>query len=368
MEAKKEVKYQYKSIRKQVDNKTSWKGIWLIVSVIFVISCIVTWIIFYSMSSYSPYKEFDNFVRRYKKKYESKQKYMEKMKIYKDNLEKINEFNAGEHSYKLEANEFADLTDEEFYELKYLKPFKPFDVKPEEVPPFKVLKAVDWSNASVRDEGDCESYWVSATISMLETYYALAHSNTLNTMEPSEVWEQLKRKRLSYQELLDCATTDKVGYTCNAGDPCTAFDYIKQHGISSLRDYPSYVNNRQCFNNITKRVLQFKHGCKTIQPNLSLPLAYKLQSHPVIVYITSSSFGFRFYKSGIITERCEGSLGHYALLVGEGVSDKGLLYWKVKNTWGPNWGDKGYVKILRVNNENPSPSVCDITASACYPA
>ena len=44
-----------------------------------------------------------------------------------------------------------------------------------------------------------------------------------------------------------------------------------------------------------------------------------------------------------------GRLNHSVLLVGYGV-EKGTEYFLVKNSWGTNWGDQGYMKII--NKEN----------------
>ncbi len=39
---------------------------------------------------------------------------------------------------------------------------------------------------------------------------------------------------------------------------------------------------------------------------------------------------------------------HAVTVVGYGQDDKtGLNYWLVKNSWGPHWGEKGYIRILR---------------------
>jgi len=44
--------------------------------------------------------------------------------------------------------------------------------------------------------------------------------------------------------------------------------------------------------------------------------------------------------------------GHAVVIVGWGKEeDTGLDYWLVRNSWGPSWGDNGYFKILRGDNE-----------------
>lgn len=347
-------KYQYKVLNKAPGVKTSWRGICLIVSVVFIISCIVTSVIFFSMSKgHSGYNEFDTFVKKYRKKYESKQLYADKTKTFEENVKRINQFNAEQHDFKLEVNEFADLTDEEFYQLKSLKPFKGTPQQVTNPLLSKTFRPIEWEGKALRDEGDCGGSWAFSSIFSMESLYAAGNKQF---------------KRLSYQELLDCATTDKANFSCSAGDPCSAFNYVKEYGIASHRDYPRYVDDRKCFNDVTKRVFKLQRGCVTVQPNSSFALAYELEKRPLSVYITSSTFAFRFYKSGIITEGCNGTLGHYATIIGTDKDNEGRMYWKVRNTWGSNWGDNGYVKILREDNEQPIPSICDVTISPSYPA
>jgi cathepsin B len=41
--------------------------------------------------------------------------------------------------------------------------------------------------------------------------------------------------------------------------------------------------------------------------------------------------------------------GHAIVIVGWG-SEKGVLYWQIRNSWGTEWGDQGYFKMIRGNN------------------
>lgn len=66
------------------------------------------------------------------------------------------------------------------------------------------------------------------------------------------------------------------------------------------------------------------------------------------VYASDSSFSN--YASGVYQGCSSTSANHAVLAVGYG-TENGVDYWLVKNSWGTNWGDKGYIKIKRGSNE-----------------
>ncbi|KAK7808754.1 hypothetical protein U0070_024560 [Myodes glareolus] len=73
---------------------------------------------------------------------------------------------------------------------------------------------------------------------------------------------------------------------------------------------------------------------------------------------------FMLYRKGIYSSttchQTPDKVNHAVLAVGYGEQD-GVLYWIVKNSWGTQWGDKGYFLIERGKN------MCGLAACASYP-
>jgi len=72
-----------------------------------------------------------------------------------------------------------------------------------------------------------------------------------------------------------------------------------------------------------------------------------LAKQPVSIAVAASKPAFHQYTSGVITKDCGLELDHGVLAVGYGTTDDGQDYYLVKNSWGPTWGENGYVRVGR---------------------
>ena len=88
---------------------------------------------------------------------------------------------------------------------------------------------------------------------------------------------------------------------------------------------------------------------------------------PVSVAIEADKIAFQGYTGGVITgSACGTQLDHGVLAVGYG-PEGGDDYYKVKNSWGTTWGDKGYILLGRGSQYNNGAGQCGMLMSASYP-
>lgn len=68
---------------------------------------------------------------------------------------------------------------------------------------------------------------------------------------------------------------------------------------------------------------------------------------------------------GVFTGECGTELNHGVAAVGYGTTLDGTKYWIVKNSWGTEWGEKGYIRMERgISSEE---GLCGIAMDASYP-
>jgi len=278
----------------------------------------------------------------------------ERFGVFKSNVDIITAENAKGLSYQLGINQFADLTSEEFAQT-YARGVKaktvwgdlpkvPFPNMSEEV----LSDSVDWvakgAVTPVKNQGRCGSCWAFSTTGSVEGAYQRASGKLVS---------------LSEENLVQCDHDGDQG--CNGGLMDNAFGWIKHNGICAEADYP-YTSGSGVEGTCTK-------GCKpvvTVTGYTDVPsndenaLKTAVANGPVSIALEADKLPFQLYRGGILdNSACGTQLDHGVLIVGYG--NDGKDYWKVKNSWGPTWGEQGYIRIVRGKN------MCGLAAQPSYP-
>lgn len=288
---------------------------------------------------------------------------LKRFNVFKQNVKHVHEFNNQQDKpFKLKLNKFADMTNLEFRNTyasskvnhhRMFRGTKPSNgtfryAKVGAVPP-----SVDWRKkgavTGVKDQGQCGSCWAFSTVVAVEG---------INQIKTN------KLVSLSEQELVDCDTSQNEG--CNGGLMEYAFDFIKQKGgIAAEAYYPYKAEDGTCDASKENFPVVSIDGHETVPENDEDALLKAAANQPISVAIDASGYTFQFYSEGVFSASCGTELDHGVAVVGYGTTLDGTKYWIVKNSWGPEWGESGYIRMKR--GISAKEGLCGIAMEASYP-
>jgi len=201
---------------------------------------------------------------------------------------------------------------------------------------------VDWRTKGavtpVKDQGQCGSCWSFSTTGALEGVYMLKYGTLTSFSE---------------QQLVDCDTLSNGGksdHGCNGGLMDNAFAFISKYGgLCTEQSYP-YVSGTTQSAGTCQKTCVLVSGSKIVsytdvKSNSDTDMMTALAQRPVAVAIEADQRSFQLYKSGAFTGSCGTNLDHGVLLVG--YTENAYI---LKNSWGPTWGDNGYIYLGKGND------------------
>lgn len=302
-------------------------------------------------------------MQQFKLSFKNGAEFVERLKIFANNVDEIEKHNADKtQTYQLGVNQFSHLTFDEFTDAVHIGGTRPPFLRGEAADFIHTAPAdestlaavVDWVSAGavtgVKDQGNCGSCWSFSTTGAIEGAYKLKYGSL-----PS----------FSEQELVSC---DKTDSGCNGGWMDTAFTWVKSNkGLPTESAYPytsgSSGSSGTCKTGIALDAKAAPAGFTDVTPKNVNALMSAVQKQPVSIAIQANQAAFQSYKSGVLTGTCGTRLDHGVLLVGYGTdAATNLDYWKVKNSWGPSWGESGYIRIKKGSDD-----LCGVLDAPSYP-
>lgn len=208
-------------------------------------------------------------------------------------------------------------------------------------------KMIDWrfrgAVTHVRDQGLCAGSFAFSLLGNIEGQWALAGQ----PLTP-----------LSAQHILSCDIADSG---CRGGSFAYAAEWLLESQRGIARTESSYPYNSSsgkvpaCFPYEYIKTLPVGatiNGYTYIDPNLDALRAFVYAKGPVAVTLDPTSL--RTYKGGILSDcTWENRFRMDALVVGfDDVHNP--PYWIVKNSWGSDWGEGGYVRISKATRDQCS--------------
>ena len=164
-------------------------------------------------------------------------------------------------------------------------------------------------------------------------------------METSHYQKTGKLLDLSEQQLISCDTKDSG---CDGGWMATAYKYAKSNGIPLELTNPYKARDAVCSTTkgTTVEVLDYTQ----LSPKDTTSMMNVLdEGYSLSIALKSGTYDFMYYDGGILDDPYDcydNTVDHAVVIVGYGTSG-GIPYWIVRNTWGTDWGESGYVRIKR---------------------
>jgi hypothetical protein len=284
--------------------------------------------------------EFRNFIENHNVGYGTINEYSYRLGVFAENLNRIDELSKLNPLATFAINKFADRTPEEM--KRYMGLYIPADRNTNgvHIPADEGVNA-DWTKMwdTVKDQGQWGSCWAFSATAAFESRYQIAHGS------------HHVDKVFSEQQLVDC---DPNSEGCDGGYMDYAFEYLETHWFCTESQYPYTAidgtwKDSKCSDGPKDK------GHQDIRAKNEAALLKELVNGPVSVAVDASSWSF--YTKGILTS-CTKSLNHGVTLVASDFNEKWV---RIRNSWGPDWGEEGYIR-LAINKDT-----CGYADAASYP-
>ncbi|XP_026806050.1 cathepsin O-like [Rhopalosiphum maidis] len=314
-----------------------------------VVSCVV--LILFFIMSFTQFtrdqERFEKFIKKYNKSYVNGTEHSIRFKQFKESLKTIKLLRQscnGCTNYGI--TEFSDLSPDEFTKI-YLNSNT---LRIPQTGTFSMtrsrrsittatLPSIDWREKKVvtpvRNQKNCGACWAISVIELIESVYAIK-TGSLQTF--------------SVQEMLDCSGGINQG--CIGGSSVFLLLWLVENNITIFKEenYPTVYKNQICtFNKTFDKGIKVKSFLTlNLMDREDLLLSY-LSKSPVSVAL--NALPWQFYVGGVLSQ-CDNSmtsLNHAAQIVGYKLGEN--PYYILKNSWGTNFGNDGYIYVAIGNNE-----------------
>jgi cathepsin L len=214
-----------------------------------------------------------------------------------------------------------------------------------DVPASQLPLGVDWRNVTtaVKDQGQCGGCWSFSVSETIESHVALQTGKLLT---------------LSEQEILSCTPNkQKCGGTggCEGATQELGFGYVVSKGLVTEAAWPYKATDSAC-TWTGKTAAVGITGFVALPTNNYTALVNAVSKQPIA--ISAAAEAWQLYSSGVLKNNCGTDVDHAIQLVGFGTDSAKGDYWLVRNSWGPSWGEAGYIRIARFG-EGKEPCAAD---------
>lgn len=284
-------------------------------------------------------ERFEEFKEKFGKKYTSAVEELKRFQIFIHNVELAEKMQILDPTASYgHMSPLADMSEIEYSNLNNLPVtsavLKEHAKKAQslQLPMTKAPDSFDWREkgavAEVKNQGQCGSCWSFATVASIEGNNFVTNGDLVS---------------LSEQELVDCDTNDNG---CNGGLPTNAYeDLISTNtGLELESAYPYSAAEGKCKAEASLEKV-FVSSYVQISSSEDQMATALMKYGPLAIGINATPM--QMYMGGISDPwLCNPSaLDHGVTIVAFGTGSK--PFWTIKNSWGAEWGEEGYYRIVR---------------------
>ncbi|KAK6173171.1 hypothetical protein SNE40_016677 [Patella caerulea] len=237
------------------------------------------------------------------------------------------------------VTKFSDMSPEEFKKI-YLEDLQSpkWNLKENNHTPMdrikklKIPQKVDWRLkgiiSSVKNQKSCGACWAFSSVETIESMY----SKEKGTAVPN----------LSVQEVIDCSVNNDG---CLGGDTCQALLWLQRgKPLVEQTSYPLTDKNQVCqiLSSASLSVHVANYTCMHYVGDENNMLTMLATVGPLTVTVDATTWSN--YVGGIIQYHCSAFNNHAVQIVGYDLTGD-VPYYIVRNSWGTDFGDNGYLYI-----------------------
>jgi len=289
-------------------------------------------------------QKFDEYTRFWNKTYSAIERNA-RFENFKMNAAKIAKMNAETqargHGATFGFTKFSDWSEREQKNLNGFIPHRPLGTRTvgkrsvEQNPSDPIDWAKKGMTTDIKDQGQCGSCWAFSTT---------------ETVESAILMKGGKPPNMAPQEIVDCDTQDQG---CGGGDPQEALGWVKDQGGLDTDDcYPYTATDGTC---ASDKCTPAGNINSVIPISGSEQELYNALAKYGPLSICADASSWSNYNGGVLTgDQCGSDVDHAIQLTGYSPDQGG--YWIVRNSWGADWGESGFIYLQYGQN------TCDCTS------
>ncbi|CAD5232417.1 unnamed protein product [Bursaphelenchus xylophilus] len=297
------------------------------------------------------FTKFFNFIANFEKAYDNDSHVEDRFQKFQDSLSLIDDLQKNNSLTKFGLTQFSDLSRDEFIKgftgIKGVEHVKQLHGNASEAIRSKrdaVPDAFDWRDHNgvtpPKNQLNCGCCYAFAAIGAIESQFKIRTNKTYD---------------LSEQQAVSC-TYQSSKYSnnggCDGGQSFAVFQYAIDNGLGTETDFPYTSGDSQTIpacKSVTAAVKVTSHASLPAKDEVNMAKVV-YETGPIVTYLNADQM--QHYQGGIL-DAAEPSGGweinHAVLTVGYG-AENGTPYWIIKNSWGPTWGESGFVRVRRGTN------------------